>query len=242
MKPLPTFAAIFVILGLMAGGIFLLIKYMPVAQKEERKKVVVGIEVMEVKAEDVELTIESQGLVKPVVETVATSEVAGQVTVVNPKFEAGGTFKKDDILLEVDDTDYRAALAKAEAEESSAKLEFDLEMSRKAQALRDWKELGGDREQSELAKREPHVAAAEARWLAAQKAVEKAEKDVRRTKLVAQYDGRVREHGDGHRGLRHARGADRGACMGRTTTRCGSRYLWGISPLWISTRRVNRCS
>lgn len=192
MKALPTFVAILLLLGVTGGGMYLLVKNMPEAAKEERKKVVVAVEVMEVKAEDVELTLYSQGLVNPVVETVATSEVAGLVSKVAPNFKAGGEFKKGDVLLEVDGTDWLAALAKAEAEESVAKLELEMERSRKEQAERDWKELGGSREQSELARREPQMEAAEARLAAATKAVEKAAKDVARTKLVALYDGRVR--------------------------------------------------
>ncbi len=192
MKLVPTLLGILTIVGITAGGIFLLVKFMPEATKEERQRVVVGVEVMEAKREDIDLTIYSQGLVSPVVETVATSELSGLVSKVAPNFKAGGSFTKGDVLLELDATDWLAALSLAQAEESAAKLELEMERSRKAQAERDWKELGGSREQSELARREPQMEAAEARLAAATKAVEKAEKDVARTKLVALYDGRVR--------------------------------------------------
>lgn len=152
-------------------------------------------EVETVTARKAELKVEipAQGTIEPATVTRAAAEVEGAVIAVSPEFEAGGNFKAGDVLLEIDPADYKAALAQAEAALADARLLVSQEEMKSVQAERDWERIAtpGQRP-SELALRIPQLAAARARAEAAQAAVDKALRDLERTKLRAPYDGRVR--------------------------------------------------
>ena len=60
-------------------------------------------------------TVRSQGAVKPRTETTLVSEVSGKIVSVSPDFVAGGFFRKGEVLLQIDPSDYRTALKRAEA-------------------------------------------------------------------------------------------------------------------------------
>ena len=85
----------------------------------------------------------------------------GRVLEVSPKFKSGGRFAKGEVMLEIDGSDYVAALAKAESALADAQLSLAREEARAAQARRDWKKLGrGDA--SDLVLGIPQIASAKA--------------------------------------------------------------------------------
>ena len=71
--------------------------------------------------EDYQVVIQTNGLVQAHNEVAFSAQVAGQVTQINPSFEVGATFKKGDVLVEIDASDYETALAIAKAQVESAK-------------------------------------------------------------------------------------------------------------------------
>jgi RND family efflux transporter MFP subunit len=156
------------------------------------KRPVPDVELVTAAAEDVPVTLESQGIVQAVTETRAAAEVPGRIVRVSPSWDAGGTFKENEELLQIDDADYKAALANAEAAASEAQLAVLMEEERGKQALRDWNKLGTGKPESELVTRGPQLVAAKARHAAAAAAVERARRDLERTVLRAPYAGRIR--------------------------------------------------
>ncbi|MDB4745242.1 efflux transporter periplasmic adaptor subunit, partial [bacterium] len=64
---------------------------------------------------DFRVTLNSQGVVRPHNETSLTSRVSGRIIEISPVFESGSFFKKDDILVELDSSDFLAAVSGAEA-------------------------------------------------------------------------------------------------------------------------------
>jgi RND family efflux transporter MFP subunit len=105
--------------------------------------------------------------------------------------EVGETFRAQDFLLQIDETDYTAALANAEANLADARLAIALEEAGAEKAIRDWEKLGSGREAGSLVLRVPQLASAKARVLAAQGAVDKALADLDRARVVAPYNCRV---------------------------------------------------
>jgi len=152
-------------------------------------------EVETITARKAEITVEipAQGVIEPVMVTRAAAEVEGVIVAISPSFEAGGEFRKGDVLLEIDPSDYEALVAQAEASVAEAKLHLADEEMRARQAERDWNRLASPgQEPTDLVRRLPQLEAARARLKAAEASLGRAKKDLERTKLRAPYDGRIR--------------------------------------------------
>lgn len=151
------------------------------------------VETITARKGDLAVTIAAQGVVEPVTVTRAAAEVDGLVVAVSPLLEAGGVFQKGDVLLEIDPSDYEAAIAQAKSTLSDAKLALAEEEMRARQAERDWNRLATPGQTpTDLVRRLPQLEAAKARVEAATAALARAEKELERTKLRAPYEGRVR--------------------------------------------------
>lgn len=157
------------------------------------------VRVMELRRSDFGVTIESNGVVRPHNSTSLTPRVSGRILRVNERFEDGAFFSEGDVLVELDPTDFNAALASAEAQVARAEAALTQEEARAEQALLDWADLGNTDTPSPLVKREPQLKEAKANLAAAQAALSAAQRDLERTSIEAPYDGCVlrREAGPG---------------------------------------------
>lgn len=151
------------------------------------------VDVIAAETRSLNLIIASQGSVRPRTETVLVAEVSGKVVSVSPDFVAGGFFKAGDTLLQIDPSDYRTALKAAEANLASMQARLADERARSEQALKDWRNLGRSGEPSDLVLRKPQLQDAMANVSAAEAAVQKAKRDLQRTRISVPYEGLVRE-------------------------------------------------
>ena len=85
----------------------------------------------------------SYGNVGSYFETDLTPQVSGKITFVSPKFRVGETVDTEHLLVQIDPTDYRAALATAEANLTVAERTFEEEKIRAEQAAGDWEAWPG---------------------------------------------------------------------------------------------------
>jgi len=138
-----------------------------------------------------QVIIKSQGTVKARTESTLIPEVAGIVTKVSPNFQDGGFFEADELLLEIDRSDYETALTVAQASHTEAASTLEQETALAEQALADWKRLGRDAEASPLTLRKPQLARAEAVLASAAARVKDAERNLKRTVIKAPYAGRI---------------------------------------------------
>ncbi|MDA0693537.1 MAG: efflux RND transporter periplasmic adaptor subunit [Proteobacteria bacterium] len=138
------------------------------------------------------LWITTQGTVEPTIATRLSAEVSGQVLEVSNNFVEGGFFRKGDILLEVQATQYQLALARAQSQLAAAEQRLAEEQGRALQAKREWRDLGSESANA-LFLREPQLSAAKASLEAAKFEVQKAEQDLDKTRIRAPFDGRVRQ-------------------------------------------------
>ena len=138
-------------------------------------------------------SVSSQGTVRPRTETTLVSEVSGKIVSVAPEFVAGGFFHEGEVLLQIDPSDYQTGLKRAEAALASRKAKLADETARSEQALKDWKNLGRQGQPTDLALRKPQMADARANVSAAEADVQKARRDLERTRITVPYDGLVRQ-------------------------------------------------
>lgn len=155
------------------------------------------------------ISLHSQGTVKPRIETQLATEVSGQIVSVSDKFEAGNLVDEGDVLLQIDDRQYKAAVVSARAAISSAKSALIQEKGRAAVAKRDLQRYPRkhvSQEARELALRLPQLEEAKARYNSAVADFRQAKINLEKTQIRAPY-----------RGIVQARLADTGDVVGAGT-------------------------
>ncbi|NOZ25471.1 MAG: efflux RND transporter periplasmic adaptor subunit [Nitrospirae bacterium] len=163
-------------------------------QKEARSKPGALVEVLAVSRKDHQVKVYGTGTVQASREAGITPRVSGRVIYVSPAFVAGGFFRKGELLFEIEQADYRLAVVRARAALAQAELELARVNSNAVVARREWEALADDgvEEPNPLVLYEPQLRKAEADVAAARAALEQAELDLRRTRIRAPFDCRVR--------------------------------------------------
>lgn len=164
-------------------------------EQSDPTEAVVLVETMTVSPTDAQISVLSQGTVEARTRTSLVSEVGGRVMEVAPTFVAGGFFRKDDVLLRLDDSNYRAAQSRSEAALATARSALELERGQADVAQREWERMSPERQASitgkELYLRKPQLAEALARLAAAEADLEEARRNLAKTTVLAPYDGLV---------------------------------------------------
>ncbi|MGJ8620979.1 MAG: efflux RND transporter periplasmic adaptor subunit [Methylophilaceae bacterium] len=123
-----------------------------------------------------------------------TAQVNGQIEALNKHFESGHRVKKGETLVQLEDSQYQAAVATAENNVAVAKLALLEEQRTVAQAKAEWQASGLEGEpDSELVLHQPQLKAAAAAVKQAEVGLLNAKKDLDRTKIVAPFDALVVE-------------------------------------------------
>lgn len=138
-----------------------------------------------------QVIVQSFGTVKPRTQSVLFAQVSGQINKVSKQFRAGGFFEQGDVLIQLDDRDYRAEVKIAQASLMSAKQSLQEEGARVKQAEADWERLGNGKTANALVLRQPQYEAAKAQVLSAEAFLDKVKLSLERTKIVAPYAGRI---------------------------------------------------
>ncbi len=134
--------------------------------------------------------VQATGTVVADSQVVLMPEVGGKLTWVSETLTPGARFTQGDVLARVDARDTTAAEAAERSRLHQAELELALERNRGEVAAREWKLLGGEGDGT-LARREPHLAVAQANLEAARASLERAELNVRRTAIRAPFNAVV---------------------------------------------------
>jgi len=182
------------ILAVGIAGMKALVASRQVPAKVEHRSPGALVEVMTVAPVDHEVTVYATGTVAAAQEAAITPEVTGRVVWLASNMVAGGFFRAGERLFEIEATDYRLAVERARAAVAKADLDVATVESQAAVARREWQNLkNGDGEPpNPLVIYEPQAANAKANLAAAKAALEQAELDLKRTRVVAPFDCRVR--------------------------------------------------
>ena len=138
----------------------------------------------------VRMTSVTHGTVLPRTESELVPEVAGRVTAISDTMVSGGFFKKGDVLLEIETLDYEVALEQARARLASSTSELTIARRAHARQL----DLAKKQSTSESLRDDAlnRLRIAEASLREANARLQRAERDLARTRVRAPYDGRVR--------------------------------------------------
>ncbi|SNY51066.1 RND family efflux transporter, MFP subunit [Arsukibacterium tuosuense] len=179
-----------VVVVAIAGAVGLsMLRQPPEKNDESRPAILVNAAVIE--PDNIVYQISSQGMVTPKLETSLISEVNGRVVAVAEQFVAGGFFKKDDLLVTVEQSDYLTNVKAAQAALANAQAMLAEEKARVRVAEEEWRSFT-DGTAPALGLRQPQLASALASVQSAEAELERARRDLARTEIRAPYDGMVR--------------------------------------------------
>jgi len=194
------FFKLILILLIIGSGLFIAKKLVETKPPAKRKAISVGaplVETIQAESRKEQLVISAMGTVIPAKEVVIQPRVSGHIIEISPELIPGGTFRAEDLILRIDDRDYKIAVEQRKAEVARAMMELKLEKGRKAVAEREWElledEISTTEAGRELALRKPHLRKAVAALESARSALRKARLDVERTNIKAAFNGFVKE-------------------------------------------------
>ncbi|RMG01033.1 MAG: efflux RND transporter periplasmic adaptor subunit [Nitrospirae bacterium] len=185
--------AVLVIIVILIGFFLTkrLIATKPKIKKVRPPEVAPVVKVREVRPSPVQIEITGEGTVRPTREIDLVSEVSGKVISVSQNLVTGGQFREGELLVKIDDADYRATLKKAEAELKSLTAQLDRLKEESREARREWEELNPGTEPPPLLLKTPEIEATEASIEAARASIERAKLDLKRTEIRAPFEGIV---------------------------------------------------
>lgn len=178
----------------LAGALYgaqRLIASRPEAQRRKQPERVTSVRVVAPVLTTFTPEIEAMGQAQPAQHVVLRAEVGGRVTMLHPEWEAGGRFRKGELLVALEREDYEAALAEAQSRLAQANLQLDLDIQRQQAAEDELLQSGETLPEGagrRIALREPQVKAARSAVAAAQAAVGRAQRNLDRTQLHAPFD------------------------------------------------------
>jgi RND family efflux transporter MFP subunit len=181
---------IIIIVGI--GGSLVLNLIKPEPDKAEEARAGLNVFAEPIYRDDLHLTVEAQGEVRPRREIIVAPQISGRVAYVAPDFIDGGFIKKGQLLVRVEAADYELAVVRARSGVASAEQRLARELAEAELAVQDIEDLGLE-DASPLARREPQLAEARAGLDGAKAQLKDAELGLNRTAVYAPFDGRVRE-------------------------------------------------
>ena len=153
-----------------------LIALRPEPPKREQVELALLVEATRLETASSDILIRSQGTVLPRTETVLSAEISGAIVDISPKFVAGGVFKKGEVLMRIDPTNYTTAVDRAKALVNQRQIEHDGALELRSKGYR----------------AEAEYAAAQSALASAKADLVRAERDLERTYIRLPYDGIVR--------------------------------------------------
>ena len=187
-----TFGAIAILVGGI-GAIMMLGQLRPDLERQDAEIIAPTVFYTTAEAQAVTLDVTAQGEVRPRTDISLTAQVSGRVISISDVFVNGGAFEEGDVLMRIEDTDYRAAAATAKARVAQTEQALRREEAEADLAREDFDDLGRSDAPTELTLRIPQLAQARADFEAARAEFRAAEINLDRTVIRAPFKGRVRE-------------------------------------------------
>mgnify|MGYP003706007637 FL=1 len=183
-------------IAVLVAGILFIVGVATLKPKPERVKrlppPLLVVEVIDAKPQTLRPGIVSQGTVAPRREINLVSQVSGKVMAVAEAYADGSFFRQGDQLIQLESSDYKFAVIRAQAQVAKAEELVAMEQGRSRQAKREWRDLG-DNSANALFLREPQLASAKAALESARADLAKAKLDLQRTSITTPFQGRIRQ-------------------------------------------------
>ncbi len=197
MRNILKFAAPIVVLAAGIGSFVALGAAKEAPEKTDEAPRPVSLYVDDVRAEQVTLSVKTQGEVRPRTEIELVPQVSGRIVSVSESFAEGASFGPKETLIQIDDSDYRLAVISSEARVAEARVRVEQELADARIKRKQWQDWVKDGEPTPLALNQPQVAEAQANLRAAQADLDRAKLDLARTQIKLPFKGRVLERAAG---------------------------------------------
>ena len=189
-----TLAICALLIATAVAALWLIFNTEPTAERETATRTTAMlVETTRAKAGTFRPTIKALGTVTAARDITLRPQVGGQITEVAGNFTPGGFVSAGEVLLRIDEADYRNALRQRETELQQAIANLEIELGRQDVAEQDYRALERTLppEKKALVLREPQLRSADAQVQAAEAAVEQARLDLQRTSVTAPFDAQV---------------------------------------------------
>lgn len=180
-------------------------------------------------------TIVATGTVQPVEDVILSPLVSGQIIRRDPTFSPGGFVKKNQVLLQIDPSDYRNTLELRKSELLQSETALATEMGRQQIAEQDLELISNDslfgdnplsEEERQLVLRKPQLNAVKATINAAKASVGQAQLNLDRTTIRAPFDAHILSQ-NVTKGSQVSQGDDLGRLV-------GTEHYWVIAAVPVS--------
>lgn len=190
-------ARLVLLFGILGGAAWIAYYWMSnplTAQRRKPQKQARLVSVRTVERRSHVVTVRAMGTVVPERSVSLSARVSGEVVEVSPDFQPGGRFEAGQQVLRIDPTDYRLAVARAEADLAKAEADLSVELGQQSVARREYELLKEDikPEDAELVLRKPQLAMARAAVAVRRAALEEARLDLSRTSITSPFNAMVR--------------------------------------------------
>jgi len=179
------------ILGVTVLAVSLLAAFKPEAQKRAIPETVVRVDAISATRSTYPIIVNANGTIEAETRGNLVAQISGEIVATSDNFKTGGSFKKGEVLIEIDPRDFQAEASRALANLSRAQANFRSEQANAKQAKQDWERLGNTEPAPDLVLRKPQLTAAQAELDSARAAHDTAKLNLSRTKITAPYDGRI---------------------------------------------------
>ena len=149
------------------------------------------VKVIQPRNRDVRVSVESTGTIQARALVRLIPQVSGRVTSISDNLRAGGSFEANELLLTIDDQDFKLQLEQAKANLASAKANLELQQAESDSATANWKLLNPSTTAPPLVAKTPQMKITSASIELAQVQVKTAELNLRRAQFSLPFPGRV---------------------------------------------------
>lgn len=189
---LPILMTIVMVLVVGVGGFVVLNVLKPKPEQATELPSGLSVFVEQVRNDDLVFTVQAQGEVRPQREILVAPQISGRISYVSPDFTDGGFIRQGQVLVRLEDADYRLGVVRAQSGVASAEQRLAREQAEAEIARQDLVSLGIT-DSSPLARREPQLLEAQASLDSANAQLADANLALSRTAVIAPFTGRVRE-------------------------------------------------
>lgn len=180
------------LIGIGGGGYIVLNVLKPKPEQAPERPVGLSVFGEQVARDDLVFSVQAQGEVRPQREILVAPQIPGRISFVSEDFIDGGFIRKGQVLIRLENADYRLGVVRAQSGVASAEQRLAREQAEAEIARQDLISLGIE-DSSPLARREPQLLEAQAGLDSAEAQLADAELALARTAVTSPFTGRVRE-------------------------------------------------
>ncbi len=185
-----------IIVVIIIGGLHFSKFLMKTKKKPKRKKhgkITINVEIIKAKKININYRINGFGRIYPVKSVTLIPEVQGKIIYVNKKFNEGEFFKKNEVILKIDDRDYKINLKIEEAKLKSLLEDLKIEEAKSISATKELKTAYKlineiDNRSIYIIERKPYIKKIKEEINATKERIKKAKLDLNRTVIRAPFN------------------------------------------------------